>query len=132
MGSKIFRVHPLYNITGSETLQRELMSVVYVFIHDVVIMAGHTSDKCTAGLSVYPLFHQCFMALRKLRKIVPILLRRIFGHHCIRQIRSDTFSVSDTSELRFSKEIIFQIVILKRNYSQETFLIQALFLSGIS
>ena len=87
MGSKIFRVHPLYNITGSETLQRELMSVVYVFIHDVVIMAGHTSDKCTAGLSVYPLFHQCFMALRKLRKIVPILLRRIFGHHCIRQIR---------------------------------------------
>ena len=44
-------------MTGSLTLQRELMSVVYVYIHDVVIMAGHTSDKYTAGLSVYPLFH---------------------------------------------------------------------------
>ena len=66
MGSKASRVHPAYNMTGSLTLQRELMSVVYVFIHDAVIMAGHTSDKYTAGLSLYPLFHQCYTPLRKL------------------------------------------------------------------
>ena len=45
-----------HNMAGSLTLPRELVSLVYVFIHDVVIMAGHTTDKCTAGLSVYPLF----------------------------------------------------------------------------
>ena len=81
MGSKASRVPSAYKMTGSLTLQRELISVVYVFIHDVVIMAGHTSDKCTAGLSVYPLFHQCFMALTKLRKIGTIFAKAFYVHN---------------------------------------------------
>ena len=75
MESKASRVPPAYNMTGSLALQRELLSVVYVFIHDVVIMTGHISDKCFAGLPLYPLFHLCFMALRKLRKIIPIFAK---------------------------------------------------------
>ena len=58
---KASRVPPAYNMTGSLTLQRELISVVYVFIHDVVIMAGHTSDKCTAGLSCLNI--HCFISV---------------------------------------------------------------------